>query len=389
MPWQEQSVMSLKQEFVVLASAEGANLRELCRRFGVSPPTGYKWLRRFAAEGTAGLTERSRRPTASPAQTPATVEAEVIALRDVHPTWGGRKLRRRLEDLGHAPVPAASTITAILRRHGRLDPAEAAKHTAWRRFAHPAPNDLWQLDFKGHFALGSGRCHPLTVLDDHSRYLLGLVACADERTTTVQAALTALFRRYGLPWRMLTDNGPPWGAPWPPGALTTLGVWLLRLGVAVSHGRPFHPQTQGKAERLHRTLGSEVLRAHAYRDLAACQGAFDAWRATYNHDRPHEALALATPASRYASSPRPFPDRLPPIEYESGTIVRTVHHGGQISYRGHAYFVSQALRGERVALHPTTTDGLLAIAFGRHPIGLLDLRAAAPVQPLPAEEATV
>lgn len=189
MPWQERSTVSLKQEFVVLATQDGANLSELCARFQISRPTGYAWLRRYQEAGVAGLAEQSRAPTTSPGQTDPVVEAAVVALRDAHPTWGGRKLRARLAALGAdgdpagvVDPPAASTITAILRRHERLDPAQAAKHTAWQRFEHPAPNELWQMDFKGHVALGSGgRCHPLTVLDDHSRFLLGLGAYADER----------------------------------------------------------------------------------------------------------------------------------------------------------------------------------------------------------------
>jgi len=386
MPWQEQSIVSLKLEFVTLATQEGANVRELCRRYGISPPTGYKWRRRYAAAGVAGLAERSRRPAASPARTPPAVEGEVLALRDAHPAWGGRKLRRRLQDLG-VEAPSASTVTAILRRHGRLDPAEVAKHVAFRRFEHPAPNDLWQLDFKGHVALaaGGGRCHPFTVLDDHSRFLLGLAACGDERGETVRAALTGLFRRYGLPWRVLADNGPPWGTPHPGQDLTALCVWLIRLGVAVSHGRPFHPQTQGKAERFHRTLKAELLRAHAYRDLADSQAAFDAWRGVYNLERPHAALGLATPASRYRPSPRPFPEALPPPEYGPDDEVRAVHGGGQLSYRGRLYFVGQALRGQPVALRPTSTDGVLAVHFCHHRMGQIDLRAAAPALTPPGE----
>jgi transposase InsO family protein len=268
--------------------------------------------------------------------------------------------------------PAASTITAILDRHGRLDPAESAKHTAWQRFEHAGPNDLWQLDFKGHFPLATGRCHPLSVLDDHSRFLLGLTACGDEQDPTVRAILTRLFRRYGLPWRILTDNGPPWGSPGQD--LTALGAWLIRLGVRPVHGRPLHPETQGKVERFHRTLQAEVLRAAAYPDLASAQAAFTAWREIYNQERPHHALALAVPASHYQPSPRPFPEVLPPLEYGPEDSVRAVAPSGQVRYQARAFFVSQALRGQRVALRPTPTDGVLAVYFCREWLGTLDLR---------------
>ena len=304
------------------------------------------------------------------------MEARVVALRDRHPTWGGQKLRTRLRDQGVAGVPAASTVTAILGRHGRLDPAESAKHTPWRRFEHPAPNDLWQLDFKGHFPLtATGRCHPLSVLDDHSRYLLGLTACADEQDATVRAILTQHFRQFGLPWHILTDNGPPWGSPGQD--LTALGAWLIRLGIRPWHGRPLHPTTQGKVERFHRTLKAEILRDAAYPDLVAAQTAFANWQTVYNHERPHHALALAVPASRYHPSPRPFPEVLPLWEYGPDDIVRAVIRAGQVQYHNRVVYISRALRGQRVALRPTPTDGVLAVYYCRERLGTVDLHQPA------------
>lgn len=378
MPWQEQTRMSLRQEFVSLAAQEGANVRQLCRRFGISPTTGYIWLARYAAAGDAGLAERSRRPTRSPAHTPADVEQTVLALRQAQPTWGGRKLRQRLLDLGCTAVPSASTITAILRRHGHLAPTSAAAHTPWQRFEHAQPNAVWQMDFKGHVALSSGRCHPLTVLDDHSRFLLGLVACGNEQEATVMAQLTALLRRYGLPQAILTDNGPPWGVPQAPERLTTLGAWLIRLGIEPWHGRVRHPQTQGKVERLHRTLKAERLQpSQRYADLATCQAALDTWRDTYNLERPHAALDLAVPASRYQPSPRAFPEALPPIEYGPDDIVRQVHTDGQIKYRNQRFAVSHALVRQPVALRPTTVDGILDVVYCHVIVTHLDLRQPA------------
>jgi transposase InsO family protein len=373
MPWQEQSTMSLREEFCALARADGAPISELCRRFGISRTTGYKWLARAAAEGPAGLADRSRRPHHSPRLTAQETTEWVLALRDQHPTWGGRKLRRRLTDLGEA-APAASTITAILRRGGRLDPAASGHPRAWQRFEAAAPNDLWQLDFKGHFAMAVGRCHPLHVLDDHSRFVVGLVACADEQTATVQAVLTAIFRRYGLPWALLCDNGPPWGTLGAESRLTTVGAWLLRLGIHVVHGRPYHPQTQGKLERANRTLAADVVAIARYPDLPRCQRAFDTWRQTYNHERPHEALALATPVTRYAVSGRPFPETLPPLVYEDGDALRTVHADGEISFRGRAVAVSKALVGQVVGVRPTTVDGVWEVRFAHQHVRTIDLR---------------
>lgn len=306
--------MSQRQEFVVLASDPNANVRELCRRFGIGPATAYKWLGRYRLGGLEGLGDLSRRPRHCPGQTAPEVQALAVDLRRRHRAWGGRKIRRRLADLGHPDLPAASTITDILRRHGLMDPSEAAQHKPFTRFEHPLPNDLWQMDFKGDFPLlARGRCYPLTILDDHSRFNLALRACGNSRRTTVQPHLIDVFRRYGLPRRILADNGPPWGSG-TPGALTHLGAWFIRLGIDLWHGRPFHPQTQGKEERFHRSLKAEVLQGHSFQDCLDAQRHFDPWRDVYNLQRPHEALNLATPASRYHASRRPFPEALPPIE---------------------------------------------------------------------------
>jgi transposase InsO family protein len=386
MPWQEQSQMSLRQEFVSLAEAEGANIRALCRRFGISPTTGYKWLGRYRADGLAGLTDRSRRPHTSPAQTDPAMEARVVALRDAHPAWGSRKLgtvltrQDRPEPEPSNPsepsstIPSPSTITRILHRHDRIDPAEAAKHTAWQRFEHEAPNDLWQMDFKGHVAMGVGRCHPLAIVDDHSRFLIGLFACDNEQDDTVHGHLTRVFRRYGLPRHLLTDNGSPWGVPQAPARLTTLGAWLVRLGVDPWHGRIRHPQTQGKVERFNRTFKAECCQPHRFDDLSASQAGFDAWRDTYNLVRPHAALALAVPASRYQPSPRTFPEVLPPIEYGPDDLVRMVHGSGQVRYRNRDWYVGQALLRQPVALRPTTEDGVLDVVYCHVTIRQLDLR---------------
>lgn len=373
MPWMERDAVSLRGEFVMLATQPDANIRKLCRGFGISAPTAYKWIRRFAVQGPEGLKDLSRRPGSSPARTLPEKERAVLALRDEQRAWGGRKIRARLIHLGHEDVPAASTITGILRRNGRLEEGESAKHTAWKRFEHDAPNRLWQMDFKGHFPLREDRCHPLTILDDHSRYSVGLFACADEQGLSVQARLTAVFRHYGLPDRMLMDNGSPWGND-SEHRYTPLTVWLLRLGVAVSHGRPYHPQTQGKDERFHRTLQAELLRYERFDDLAHCQRCFDAWREVYNHQRPHEALGMKVPASRYRASDREFPEFLAPIEYAPADRVRKVQDNGWISFQGREFKIPKAFKGYPVALRATVTDGVMDVLFCHHVIAHIDLR---------------
>lgn len=212
MPWNEVDTMSLRHEFVTLAGQEDVNVRELCRRFQVSPRTGYKWLGRYAAEGVGGLVDRSRRPHSTPGRTPDAMETAVVQVRDQHRAWGGRKIRAVLLRDGAKDVPSASTITAILRRHGRLDLEESVKHQAWQRFEAARPNELWQMDFKGSVPLtAGGRLHALTVLDDHSRFSLTITACANQQGTTVKAALIPVFERYGMPDWIMVDNGSPWG----------------------------------------------------------------------------------------------------------------------------------------------------------------------------------
>lgn len=372
MPWKSISVMDSRLEFVRLCLGGGVSVAALCRRFGISRQTGHALLRRHAAGGDAALADRSRRPLASPLQTPPAIEAAIVALRAEHPAWGGRKLARRLRDLGLADVPAPSTVTAVLRRHGLIDAEAAARHRAFTRFEWPCPNDLWQMDFKGHIATDrGGRCHPLTVIDDHSRYALGLIACAGETLPMVKAHLTGLFRRYGLPRAMLCDNGAPWGSAH--AAYTAFEVWLMRLGVRTCHGRPYHPQTQGKDERFHRTLNVELLQPRRFRDLADCQQAFDHWRPIYNEQRPHEALGLAVPASRYTASTMAFPERLAPPEYYTSDHVRRVQHDGQTRFKGRSIKLSQAFAGLDVAFRQTPIDGWWTVHFMRFQIAQIDI----------------
>lgn len=306
------------------------------------------------------------------------MERLIIQLRQKHPAWGGRKLRARLLALQEdkKKVPAPSTITEVLRRHGLLDPGECAKHQAFKRFERPAANDLWQMDFKGHFAVMSGaRCHPLTVLDDYSRFVVALRACANEQALTVQTELINIFRRYGLPLEMLTDNGSPWGDS-DRSTYSWLSVWLLRLGIDVLHGRPRHPQTQGKDERFHRTLNVELLCRMSATDVPSCQPEFDRFRDEYNQERPHEALDLAVPITRYQVSAREFPEVLPSVEYGSDLAVRKVGNKGWLSYCGHHFNVGQAFEGMRVGLRPLPSgpDGWLEVRFCQHRIGHLNLK---------------
>jgi transposase InsO family protein len=377
MPWRELTVIDQREEFVKLAMAPGANMSELCLRFGISRSNGHKWLGRYLTGGREGLADRSRRPRRSPTRTDEAVEAGVLRIRqESNNAWGGRKIAHVMKRDGATAVPAMSTITAILRRHGKLVQRADEHPGPYQRFERARPNELWQMDFKGDFALSRGRCHPLTVIDDHSRYALCAHACNNQQELPTRERLAAVFRRYGLPDTMLMDNGSPWGDSGG-GRFTAFSVWLLRLGIRVTHGRPYHPQTQGKDERLHRTMKAEIA-LDLLADLDQCQRAFDRWRHVYNCHRPHQAIGMATPSERYRSSDRSFPEQLPPIEYGTGDIVRKADKTGDISFKNRRIHLGKPFRGEWIALRATAKDGVFNIHFCAHKIGLLDLRATAP-----------
>jgi transposase InsO family protein len=370
MSWKK-DLMTQRFEFITLARKPGANVAELCRRFEISRKTGYKWLRRFDQNGEAALRDRPRRPIHSPERTTSAIEAKIVALRIAQPTWGPRKLHRRLQVLGQAGLPAVSTVGRILRRQALIEPAEASKHQSWQRFVRTEPNQLWQMDFKGHFALQrGGRCHPLTILDDCSRYSVGLAACPDQQGNTVQERLQRVFSRHGLPEQILCDNGAPWSGS---GEYTWLEVWLMRLGIRVIHGRPYHPQTQGKEERFHRTLHHDLLARYDWKDLPEAQRRFDSYRQLYNHDRPHDSLGLAVPADLYRPSSRSLPRQLLPIEYAQGSLTRRVKSKGEITFQNRFFYIARAFIGFDVALRPTATQGLFRVAFAAIPIGSIDL----------------
>jgi len=378
MPWNEVSVMDQRQEFVRFALQEGANRRELCRRFGISADVGYKWLARWQA-GDRELCDRSRRPNTMPRRSEAAMEAQVLAVRDKHPAWGARKIAHCLKRDGQS-VPAPSTVHQILCRNGRIKPNENAPPNPGHRFEKEAPNLLWQMDFKGYMPLTNGtNCHPLTIVDDHSRYVMCLKACANEQRFAVQEHLTTTFRRYGLPEAFYTDNGSPWGDSsgirW-----TGLKVWLLKLGVNVVHARPRHPQARGKNERFHRTLKAEVFAMRRFRNLPEVQRALDAWRAVYNLERPHQALDMDVPADRFRPSSRAMPTRLPEVQYGSGEIVRTVSSTrSYISFKGRMWRVPQAFVGERLAIRPLDRDGHYGIFFASWQVASIDLTDGQPV----------
>lgn len=373
-PWFGGSVESQRLDFCRLVCREpDVTFTELCMRFGISRKTGYKWLKRYAAGGPGALEDQSRAPYVSPTRTPPEVEEKVLAVRKDHPAWGGRKIRRRLIDLGNGDVPAAATITNILHRHNKITPAEP-QAGGFVSFEAAKPNDMWQMDFKGWFTCDTGRCDPFDVLDDHSRYNLHLEACTDQKTGTVKMSLTDTFTTYGIPEWILCDNGQPWGTSQAGFRWTTLTVWLVDLGISVTHSRPRHPQTLGKDERFHRTLKLEVISTRPVWDShQQIQTAFDKWRHVYNHERPHDSIDLDVPASRYQPSQRSMPTRIEPVDYPDGYEVRKVGAQARIRFQGGRYKIGKPFVGRHVGIIPTTTNGVFNIVYRHQHIKTINL----------------
>jgi len=362
MPWHEVSTVESRGLFVHGCRSGRWSISEGCRRFGISRRTGHKWLSRFQSDGESGLEDRSRRPRTVRYATPPSVEAALVALRQQYPDWGVRKLCRLLKTQGVDPPPER-TANRILKRHGLVTPREGSAE-ALQRFQRSRPNALWQMDHKqavhGRWAR---RSVPLVVMDDASRYLLGLRSLPDKGVVATWAALWGVFGEFGLPEAMLSDNDSLFHGRCGP---SQIEARLMRLGIDPLHGRPYHPQTQGKVERLNGTLQREVLRHGQFSSAAELQSRYDAFRRRYNFDRPHEALDLEVPASCYEPSVRPRPRQLPPMEYLSGAVLRRVQKNGWMSWRGYIVPVGEGLYGERVEVRED--DQGIEIYYGRYRI---------------------
>jgi transposase InsO family protein len=349
MTWNNRGLMSLKEEFVKRVQRKEETVSELCKIYNISRKTAYKWINRYSNEGLLGLNERSKRPGHMPTRITSEQTQLILSKRDKHPSWGAKKIKQVLVNAGYQNLPSISSFNRVLHRQGKIAPEETKKRQQFIRFERENPNELWQMDFKGYFSVREGNCHPLTILDDCSRYSICLRACLSESEIVVRGALQEAFREYGLPDSMTMDNGSPWKG-YPSQRLSKLTVWLMRLGIKVGHSRPNHPQTQGKDERFHRTFKEEVLKYHNFQNLLDAQEHFDEWRHLYNHIRPHEALGMLCPAQKYRKSKRLFPEKLLSIEYQSGDEVRRVRNGGEICFKGKYYYIGEHLKGESVAL---------------------------------------
>ena len=373
MPWRLSSPMDQKTQFISDYLRQTLPFTELCALYQISRKTGYKWTSRYQDEGPSGLEDRSRRPHSSPRQTPPDLVAAIIEARRHHPTWGAKKLLKVLSTREpERPWPSRPAVCNILSRHGLVEHPRRR-----RRVGHPgqpsslitAPNEVWSADFKGQFKTKDGLyCYPLTVTDNYSRYLLGCQALRSTCVADSRAVFRRLFQEYGLPARIRTDNGVPF-ATVSLARLSRLSAWWVRLGVRPELIEPGKPQQNGRHERMHRTLKAETTRppAHSRRSQ---QRLFNRFRQEYNEERPHEAIELQTPASCYGPSPRPFPEKLPRLEYPSHYEKRYVSRNGGIRWNCSWVNVSITCAGEYVGLEEID-DGRWDVYFGPLKLGRL------------------
>ena len=376
MPWRERLPMDERVQFISDYQRQLFTMTEICDRYGVSRKTGYKWIARYAADGAAGLAVRSSRPQHSPQATASPVVTAIVALRKRYPSWGGKKILAVLTEREPTwALPAVSTANDILKRHHLITPRRRRRpvgHPGYQPAAALAPNDVWTTDFKGQFRTADAQlCYPLTLCDAFSRYLL---TCRGLRAPTSAGAFTAfrhVFRAYGLPTIIRSDNGEPFAAP-SLGRLSRLSVWWVRLGIRPELIEPASPYQNGAHERMHRTLKAETTRPPGA-DLAGQQRRFTRFRRIYNQERPHEGIAQQRPDRLYTPSPRPLPARLRPVDYPGHYEIRRVSAAGGISWHSRVLSVSTVLIGEDVGLEPID-DGIWDMHFGPVRLGRFDER---------------
>jgi putative transposase len=376
MPWSETTPMQERVRFIVDLERNLYTMTELCETHGISRKTGYKWSERYVAEGIDGLKDRSRAPKSCPHRSEDRLVEALVDARRKHPRWGPKKLLPWLAKRHPTwDLPAPSTAGDLLRRHGLVEPRVRRRkppHPGRPKLEVTSPNDLWSCDFKGEFRMGNRRyCYPLTVADRCSRYLLGCEGKHSIAHAGARPVFERLFREDGLPKAMLSDNGVPFSSTGLAG-LSRLSVWWIKLGIQPLRIQPGCPQQNGGHERMHVDVKAETTRPPAA-ELTAQQRLFDAFRTEFNEERPHEALGQRTPAELYEPSPRPYPQRVPEVEYPGHFEVRRVRSDGRIRWQGQFLFISEVLIGEPVGLEEVD-DGIWSLHFASLQLARFDER---------------
>lgn len=363
MPWNASRPESeVRKELINRNRLGGVPISVLCREYGIARKTAYKWIKR--EDSGLGLEDQSRRPKSSPCATPRPVVDEIVALRNKHKFLGGRKIGLILKKRGVEGVPSETTITSILRDAGMLDPRACKEAKRVVRFRKDAANDMWQADFKGHFPLSdNARCHVLNVIDDCTRFCICCEPLPGETFKDVRPAFVNAFREYGLPVSLLCDNGNPWGKSINGRGITRFERWLMELGVLTLHGRPYHPQTQGKEERFNKSFTREAMRSCDLKNMDAARAGFSEFRRFYNNERPHCALNDHCPSELYHESARPYPETVAEWEYPSDWAIRTIDSSGTVHFKGATLYLSEGMAGAKVAFVPARLDGAFNIIF--------------------------
>ena len=360
MPWERKTVEEQRKEFAQAAIC-CSNFSALCREFGIDRHTGYKWRERYAEQQP--LADRSRRPHTSPTKTPADVERLILAVRADNPGWGASTIREVLMQEGHKNIPCAKTVNNILHRYNCIHPEESLKRKPFTRFEKELCNQMWQTDFKGEFRMADNNyCYPLTILDDHSRFSLK-IAPRESTANVVIPAFLEVFREYGMPDSILSDNGAQF-AGFKKG-YTQFERWLMDLDILPIHGRIKHPQTQGKIERFHRTIKQELLNHTTISDIADAENKFSVWREKYNNIRPHEALNMRTPADVYQASQRQYPETIERFDYGGEYHVIKVNSWGYVRFDKWQVYLSETMIDQYIEFRPSP-DGETFVACYRN-----------------------
>ena len=371
MPWKESSKPMLRKEFVEAVLNGKLTKSEACRQYEISRPTGDKWIAR-ALRGES-MDDRSRAPFKTANRIPKDTEDLLVSYRKQYPALGAIKIHRIMEDDGYTNLPSPSTFNAVFKRNGLITKEASQAATPNQQFEKEEPNEMWQADFKGDFALLNGeRCHPLNIIDDCTRYNICCDPKPGETLEDVKPSLERVFKEYGMPRIFLCDNGNPWGVAQSTG-FTRFEVWLMDLGILTIHGRALHPQTQGKEERFNGSLKRELLRYVQLADMEDAARAFADYRQFYNCKRPHHALGLDTPASRYKPSNRKYPEAIEPWAYPAEYELRRIKDSGYFTYNGQSYFLSEAFRGKTVAVKESSQKGCITLCYRQFKIAKIDM----------------
>ena len=367
MPWKDKTVEELRKEFVEAAKVS-KNFSSLCREFGISRKTGYKWVERNNQSGS--MSDRSHAPFRVPGRTSAEVEEAILRVRTNNPEWGAKTILKVLENNGYTDLPCARTVNNILQRNGCISETESEKRREFLRFQREHCNELWQIDFKGDFPLLDGtRCYPLDIIDDRSRFCIGIFPKND--TLGVRQSVELAFREFGLPKAILSDNGGQFAGF--KGGYTQFERWLMDFDVLPIHGRPLHPQTQGKIERFHRTMKNELLKRSNFINLADAKEHFREWRTKYNEVRPHEALDMLCPADVYIPSERKYPDKIKPYEYSGMHRILKVNFKGYLRFDSKVFYLSETMIGAELELR-INDESNAWLCYRNYKIAEIDLR---------------